>query len=178
MNNTFEQDDLRFPYQYRGVVLDNVDPDKLGRIKARVFGIFTAAISTAKLPWAVPAQPLFAGAGTGFGHFAVPEIGSQVFVFFEGGDVYQPVFWAEAPTGVHGLPTERTTNYPNRRVIKTKAGLGIYIDDTAKEIRIIHPSGKYIQMNSNGDVTISAGDVTITSSGDVTISGTTIKMNP
>jgi uncharacterized protein involved in type VI secretion and phage assembly len=186
MNNTFEQDDLRFPYQYRGVVLDNVDPDKLGRIKVQVFGIFTEDIATAKLPWAVPAQPIFSGSGSGFGHFAVPEIDSQVFVFFEGGDVYQPVYWAEAPNRVLGLPSERTTNYPNRRIIKTKAGLGIYIDDTAKEIRIIHPTGKYIQMDSSGSIVISAkdvtinasGDTTVTATGDVSITGARIDLNP
>lgn len=172
MNRDFEQADLHFPYMYRGVVLDNNDPDKRGRIKVRVFGIFTADILTTNLPWAAPAQSIFSGAGSGFGHFAVPEVNSQVFVFFEGGDLYQPVYWAEAPNGVHGLPSERTINYPNRRIIKTKAGLGVYIDDTDLKIRIVHPTGKYIEMNSSGDVTIDAADVTITGSGEINIEGT------
>lgn len=141
---------------YRGAVLDNADPDKLGRVKVRVFGVFTEDIPTAAIPWAVPAMPLFAGAGAGYGCFAVPEVGSHVFVFFEAGDIYQPVYFAEAPDGVHGLPTERTANYPDRKVFKTANGIVIYIDDSAKTLKLTLPSGGTITVGSSGDVTISA----------------------
>jgi len=174
---SFEQDNVDFTGMYRGSVVDTNDPRKLGRIRVRVFGVFEAGIPDSKLPWASPAMPIFAGAGSGFGHFAVPESGSQVWVFFEGGDFNQPVYWAEAPNAVHGLPGERTTNYPNRRVIETKAGLGVLVDDTSKLIKIIHPSGKYIQMDNSGSITISAEDITITG-GNITISGTKIELNP
>lgn len=174
---SLEQDSTKFPYQYRGVVLDNNDPEQKGRVRIRVHSVFDSNIPVAKLPWAVPAQPIFSGSGSGFGHFAVPEVNSQVWVFFEGGDFNQPVYWAEAPTGVHGLPSERTTSYPNRRVVKTKAGLGVLIDDTTKEVRILHPSGKYIQMDSSGNVTISARDVEITGT-NITISGSKVEINP
>lgn len=179
MNTSFEQDDLHLPYQYRAVVLDNNDPDKKGRIKVRVFGIFTADIPTDKLPWAVPAQPLFAGAGVDYGHFAVPEVNSQVFVFFEGGDVYQPVYWAEAPNGVHGLPSELQTNYPARKVLKTKNGIVIYVDDSALEVKITLPSGTYVKIGSEVKVNHSSGSyVQIDSSGNITIKGTRVDINP
>lgn len=172
-----KQDSTSLPYFYRGVIVDTNDPRKLGRVRVRVFGIFESGISNEDLPWAAPAQPIFAGSGVGFGHFAVPEVNSQVFVFFEGGDFNQPIYWAEAPNAVHGLPSDRITNYPNRRVIKTKAGLGVYIDDSDTKIRIIHPSGKYIEMDSSGSVTITADDVTITGS-NITITGDRIDLNP
>lgn len=176
MKTELQKEDFGNSGLFRAEVLDNVDPSKLGRIKVNVFGLYDG-IDSNDLPWAVPMQPVGPGAGAGFGIFSVPEIGSNVFVMFEGGDIYQPVYIGSAPDGVHGLPSERITSYPNRRVIKTKAGLGVYVDDSARVIRIIHPSGKYIQMDASGNITISAGDVTITG-GNITISGTKIEMNP
>jgi len=135
-----KRDSLKFHGFYRGKVLDNDDPDKLGRIKVEVFSVFDG-ISASDLPWAVPAFPLFVGSGSDFGNFAVPEVNSHVWVFFEGEDYNQPVYFAEAPDGVFGVPPEAATNYPSRRVMKTKSGIVIYIDDLIKEIKIDHPEG-------------------------------------
>jgi len=176
-NGTFVKDSFCYDGIHRGVVVNTADPDQTGRIKVRVYGIFEDDIPVADLPWAVPAQPLFVGSGFDYGYFAVPEVDSQVFVFFEGKDVYQPVYFAEAPTKLHGQPTERTTNYPYRKVWKTKNGIVIFVDDTAKTVRLTHPTGKYIQMDEDGNIDISAGDVTITG-GTITIQGTVIEMNP
>ncbi len=181
-----KHESLYYSGMYRGEVVDNNDPDQAGRIKVRVFGIFKDELSVASLPWAVPAWATFVGSGVGYGHFAVPEIGTHVFIFFESGDVYQPVYFAEAPDKVHGLPSERTTNYPDRKIWKTANGIVIYVDDKDKVVRLTHPTGKYIQMDGNGNVTISAGDVTIqasgeigvTASGNITISGAQVDINP
>jgi hypothetical protein len=185
MNVELQRDDFNCSGLYRGSVLDTNDPLKLGRIKVNVFGLFDT-IAAANLPWAVPMQPVGSGAGAGYGIFSVPEVGSTVFVMFEGGDVYQPVYIGSAPDGVHGLPSEKNTNYPNRRIIKTKAGIVVYIDDTDQKIRITHPTGKYVEMNISGDVIIDAADITITGSGeinidgvgDVNITGATVNLNP
>jgi phage baseplate assembly protein gpV len=187
MNGVFKKDSLKLSGFYRGEVVDNTDPDQLGRIKVEVFGVFDGGdISSENLPWAVPAQSIFTGSGSGYGHFAVPEVGSHVFVFFEGGDVYQPCYVFEAPSRVYGQPSERTTNYPDRKIWKTVNGIVIYVDDKDKVVRLTHPTGKYIQMDGNGNVTISAGDVTIqasgeigvTASGNITISGAQVDINP
>jgi hypothetical protein len=147
---------------YRGKVLDTNDPDKLGRIKLEIFGIFDN-IKPEFLPWAIPAAPLGSGAGLDFGNFFVPEIGSFVWVFFERGDFRQPVYFAEAQTALHGIPEEAKTNYPNRKVMKTKSGIIIYIDNSTKDININHPSGAYINIDG---------------AGNIKISGTTIHLNP
>jgi len=162
MNSVFRKDDLKYPMFYRGEVVSNSDPSKLGRIKVRVFGIFSKAIPIANLPWAIPAFPIFTGSGNGFGYFAVPEVGTNVFVFFEAGDFYQPVYFLEAPDSVHGLPLERTTNYPYRKVQKTKNGIMVYIDDQAKVVRLTHPTGKYLEMDGNGNIHIVGAHITIT----------------
>ncbi|MBE3101080.1 MAG: hypothetical protein IMZ47_02275 [Firmicutes bacterium] len=171
-----KKDTLKFPGNYRGKVLDNVDPNQQGKIKVEIFGILDG-ISADDLPWAVPAHPIFSGAGVGFGYFAVPEINSNVWCFFEHGDVYQPVYFAEAPDGVHGLPTERTTNYPFSKVWKTKSGIIIHIDDSEKEIRVTHPSGTFVEIDATGNITISGEDITVTG-GAVVIEGTTVNINP
>ena len=190
MSVEFVKDDYKYLGIYRGGVLDTNDPNRRGRIKVNVFGLYDN-ISPVHLPWATPMQPVWTGAGAGYGMFSVPEVGSLVFVQFEGGDIYQPIVIGLAPDAVHGLPSERTTNYPNRRIMKTKAGIVIFIDDADKKIRITHPTGKYIEMDSGGNITVSAADITIDSDDitinaadidvtgeNITITGTRIEMNP
>jgi len=172
----FKSDNLKFPGNYRGKVLDNVDSSQFGRIKVEIFGIFDG-IAAADIPWAVPAFPISSGAGSGYGSFSVPEIGTYVWCFFEYGDMYQPVYFAEASDGVHGLPTERTTNYPSRKVLKTKNDIVVYIDDSAKEIKIVHPEGSYIEITSDGKINVSGGDISVTGEA-IVISGTTVHINP
>lgn len=163
---------------YRGQVVSTSDPDQLGRIKVRVFGVFGDSIAVADLPWAVPAFSLLSGSGSGYGCWCVPEVNSQVFVFFEGQDVYQPVYFAEAPSKVCGQPSERSTNYPYRKIQKTKSGIVVFIDDQSKVVQLTHPSGKIIQMDGSGNVTITANELTVTASGNVTISGSQVDINP
>lgn len=172
----FKKDTLRFHGNYRGKVVSNTDSSKFGRIKVEVFGVFDG-IAAADIPWAVPAFPLFSGAGSGFGSFAVPEVDSYVWCFFETGDIYQPVYFASASDGVHGLPSERTTNYPDRKVWKTKNGIIIFVDDSEKEIKITHPEGTYAQIDGDGKVTINGGDITISGEA-VIIEGDTVHINP
>lgn len=192
---------------YRAKVLDNDDPDKLGRIKVEVYpfliGETTAldlydvvGIPIDVLPWATPAFPLFDGAGESFGRFSIPKNETFVFVFFENNDIYQPVYFAEATDGIHGLPSERETNYPNRKVLKTENGIIIELDDTINdaEIKITHPKGtictidknggmileivenKTVTVNGNVSMTV-GGNVTVEASGNVSITGTRIDLN-
>lgn len=145
----------KFTGIYRGLVVDVADTEQYGRIRVKVYPTF-ADLETENIPWAVPAFGLFDGAGSNFGAFAIPKVGSYVFVFFEAGDVYQPVYFAEAPTAVRGLPDSRTTNYPDRKVWRTKNGIEIIIDDTEDDqiIKVIHSSGTYIEVDKDGNITL------------------------
>lgn len=138
---------------YRGIVIDNNDPSQYGRIRVKVLPMFDGVTAT-DLPWAVPAYPIKEGAGTAIGNFAVPDNNTHVFVFFEAGDIYQPVYMFEAPTATLGLPSERTTNYPNRKVLKTRSGFLEYFDETAKKWVLQHPKLSRIELNDNDDVDI------------------------
>jgi len=79
--------------KYRGTVLDNVDPLQIGRLMVQVPDASNVMPST----WAMPCVP-FAGTQTGF--FAVPAIGSGVWVEFEQGNTDYPIwtgcFWGAA----------------------------------------------------------------------------------
>ena len=79
----------RYPGVYRGVVVDNSDPQKSGRLRVRVPAIAGAADS-----WALPCLP-FAGAAAGLGQ--PPQIGRGVWVAFEGGDPASPVLLGFLP---------------------------------------------------------------------------------
>lgn len=175
----FDRETLQFPGIYRAQVLDNTDPLKRGRVRARVFGVFTSEIPTEMLPWAAPAQSIFSGSGTGYGHLSVPEVNSFIFVFFESGDVYQPVYFAEAVDGVHGVPSESSTNYPSRKTLKTKNGVVIYVDDADKEVKVVLPSGTHVKVGDEIEVLhVTGAYLKIDTSGNITISGTTVNINP
>lgn len=136
---------------FRGKVVDNQDPEKLGRIKVEIFGIFDN-INSSILPWAVPAFPLFVGSGSNFGSFSIPEKDSNVWCFFENGDFNQPVYFAEAVSSIHGQPSFKNENYPERRGFQTKNNIKFIVDDYDKKIIIEHPQGVYIIIDSNGIV--------------------------
>lgn len=108
MKNRIEDYGLSYSFSgiYRGVVEDNNDPEKKMRCRIRVFGLHTAkydktdgeGIPVDELIWAEPAVPITGGGASGFGTFGVPLQGTQVFLFFEGGNFLQPRFFAWSPT--------------------------------------------------------------------------------
>lgn len=112
----------------------------------------------------MPAYPIGSGAGLDdsldqYGNFSVPQEDAHVFVFFEGGDHLQPVYMAEAPDGVRGVPVFASTNYPNRRGFKLKNGLEVYVDESNDEVKVTHPSGVILSIDENGTVKVVSGDI-------------------
>jgi len=162
----------KFAGFFRAIVKDNVDPKKYGRVKLHVLNVFDD-IATEYLPWATMAAPLSVGSGDDAGTFNVPDVDSLVWCFFEQGDHNQPVYFAEAVDGVHGLPVERLTNYPNRRVMKTKSGIVVYVDDEDVSLKVTHPLGTSIEIAADGTIKITGGNVEV-SGADVTIAGSTV----
>lgn len=79
--------------KYRGIVLNNIDPMQIGRLMVQVPDASNVLPST----WAMPCVP-FAGIQSGM--FAVPPIGSGVWIEFEQGNTDYPVwtgcFWGSA----------------------------------------------------------------------------------
>lgn len=86
--------------KYRGKVLENIDPEILGRLLLEVPSI-PASITN----WAMPCVP-YAGFQVGF--YAMPPIGANVWVEFEGGDPNYPIwvgcFWGEGEVPLESPP--------------------------------------------------------------------------
>lgn len=157
MTDSIQRKSLRYNGMYRGLVVDTADPYQLGRIRVKAFPMFVG-IETEQLPWATPAMPLFTGAGPGFSAFAVPHLQTFVFIFFENGDPYQPVYFAEAQTGTHGLPLFAYDGYPFSKVLQSKEGIICQIldKDGEEKVLVIHPKGSYFYMDKDGNVTMYA----------------------
>ena len=90
---------------YAGEVTENIDPEKLGRVKIAVPGIADDPDSDWAYPVGMP------GAGTSQrGLFDVPGIGAEVYIFFLGGDVDKPRFftghWGIRPNEGSEIPTQ------------------------------------------------------------------------
>ena len=95
----------------RGRVIDNKDPERLGRVKVENIELFGANQST----WALPSFPFYGGRDSGF--FAVPPIGTLVWLEFEEGLIDYPIytggFWEPINDGHRsdGSPIESERDY-------------------------------------------------------------------
>ncbi len=138
--------------KYRGKVINNVDPLMLGRILALV-----PAVSGLPLTWALPAAP-FAGSGVGF--FALPPIGANVWIEFEGGDSDYPI-WSGCFWGEGEVPAQPPL--PTTFMIKTQLAT-LSINDLTAELRLEAktPSGlQTVVLNAEG-VKLSSDTVSVT----------------
>jgi len=70
---------------YVGIVEDNNDPKKLGRVRIRVLDVFDE-LEVENIPWASPWKDLNGN------EFNVPEKGKVLLVIFDSGDQYKPEF--------------------------------------------------------------------------------------
>lgn len=75
-----------------GEVIKIDDPQKIGRIKVRVFGKFDDLIDE-HIPWAYPSTNSTSGSNSGGGFFSVPKLGSIVSITFDNGNIYHPEYY-------------------------------------------------------------------------------------
>ena len=135
----------RFYGKYRGTVTDNDDPNRRGRIRANVPAVLGEQVSG----WCAPCVP-YAGAGVGIAF--LPEIGSGVWVEFEGGDVSYPI-WSGCYWRDDELPADVA---PAVKVIRTVAGHQILLDDDGSKITVTDPNGNTVTLESSG-ITLERG---------------------
>lgn len=155
--------------KYRGVVLQNIDPQGIGRIQVQVIGVFTLASS-----WAMPCFPV---AGTQTGSVAVPPVGAGVWVEFERGDPDYPIWTgcyystrAEVPPLVQMVPPpvpSMTMQTPLANVIQvsdappTPATGGVILRSATGASIVVNDSGVYISDGKGGQITLIGGVVTV-----------------
>jgi uncharacterized protein involved in type VI secretion and phage assembly len=152
--------------KYRGAVTDNQDPQKLGRIRARVPDVFGDEESG----WAMPCAP-FGGEGTGF--FAVPKVGAGVWIEFEGGDPDYPI-WVGCWWGSSAeMPPILLPSPEKKVVLRTEGGNQIVFDDS--------PGSGGVTLETSGGqrikLTAAAIEIENGSGATVKLSGPTVKLN-
>lgn len=141
----------KFSGIFRAQVLDTSDPMSGGRVRVRVWPMMED-IDEEVLPWAAPAFSLFEGGESGHGAWTVPAVDSHVFVFFEGGDIFHPVYFASAPAKDHH-PSDVSVE---KKVWQSRSGHRIEVSDVSgsEEIKVTHKSGAEISMDSAGQILI------------------------
>ncbi len=140
--------------KYRAIVTDVDDPQNACRVRATV----PAVLGDHPCAWAMPAAP-FAGDGHGF--VMLPEIGSGVWIEFEAGKLDNPI-WSGGWWAGGQRPEPQGAGV---RVIVSKQGHKIVLDDDANEILITHGSGPEIKMSSD-EIVITVGSCNITIGAD------------
>jgi hypothetical protein len=175
----------RFYGKYRGFVVNNMDPKRLGRLTLRIPSVLGSDVVTG---WAMPCVPYGGQENQGF--LSIPEVGAGVWVEFEEGDLEFPIwvgtFWSE-PGGASEIPTlndadgkERKNEQaqPTRKILKTNKGHTIQFEDadghemvilveaTHKHVVTLHKDGIQITDGVNGNtIVLGQGGIRIGSSG-------------
>ena len=158
LGRLIEKVDHKYYGKYRGIVVDNNDPEKLGRLKVKVPSVLGNDVVTG---WAMPCLPYGGAKDQGF--FFIPEERSGVWVEFEAGDLEFPIwvgtYWAK-PGGNSEVPKEAQVSPPTNRVVKTPSGHMIEFDDTSgsQKIKLTDKAGNNILLDSsNNKLTITQG---------------------
>jgi len=109
-----------------GIVTDNKDPSKLGRVKLKI-PIMSDQDSTFWCP------VVMLGAGKNRGWFFIPEPQDEVLVLFEQGDLNRPIVVGAMWNG-KDKPHEKNSGTNPRRVIKSRQGSRIIFDDEKEQM--------------------------------------------
>lgn len=133
---------------YRGFVQDHVDPEKRGRVTARVPGIISGYTR-----WAAPLGWPASGGQPGESSYVPPLAGAAIAVGFFRGDVDDPFYLTGAPTSEAATPptlrdrTELTK--PHDRGFETFTYEIVVTEQGAADTRIVirdKRNGAYIEM--------------------------------
>lgn len=145
-----------------GVVTNNQDPEKMGRVKLRFPWLSDADESN----WARVAAPM---AGGGRGVYFLPEVDDEVLVAFEQGDVRFPYVVGSLWNGKDVPPAANDDGKNNVRVIKSRSGHVIRLtDQDGKEmIEVIDKSEK-----NSIRIDTSKNTITITADMNIVLSAT------
>ena len=135
----YDEDSYPKALQQPARVIDNNDPEGLGRVQVQFVWQERKKEHT---PWIRVVQP-HAGAGKGF--YFIPEIGEEVLVDFEFQNAERPYV-----VGAHYNGEEMSryhTKGNDKKVIHTRSGTKIVLNDGEGSVFIEDPSGNSIYMD-------------------------------
>jgi uncharacterized protein involved in type VI secretion and phage assembly len=155
--------------KHRGMVINNVDPLQIGRLQVQVPDVTGLIPST----WAMPCFPF---TGKQMGMWALPQIGTGVWVEFEQGDPDYPIWsgcWFGSVAEVPALALAAPPAVPNV-VLQTQAQNTLMLSDVPGPtggILLKTTTGAFISVNDVG-ITISNGK-----GATITLTGPTVNIN-
>ena len=128
------------------IVTDNNDPKGLGRVKVK-FSWQREETS----PWLRMTNP---HAGGGKGMYFIPEKGEEVLIGFEDNNAEKPFVLGAVYNG-KGKSDHHTAGN-DKKVIQSRSGTKIILDDSKSSVHIEDPSGNTWTLDGNGKITVHA----------------------
>lgn len=165
--------------KYRGTVIQNIDPERIGRVLVQVPNVLGTKTSN----WAMPCLP---AAGIQAGVFVVPPIGSKVWVEFEQGNPDYPIwtggFWGSAGEVPDSAATPSAIPPGQNILLQTTgrhmmmvsdappspAGGGIVLKSTDGAMIVVNETGIYISNGQGATITL-VGPVVDINNGGLTV---------
>ncbi len=150
-----------------GKVLNNIDPLNLGRIQVAFPDISDFNCSS----WARIATMM---AGANEGSYFLPDIGDEVLVSFEKGDINTPVIVGGLWNGL-ARPPEFNKGLNAKKMICTKTGLKLVFDETPgkQNITLETLTGSTVTLSDTEGITINSP-----TSIKLTVGNNSIEINP
>ena len=160
---------------YTGSVIDNHDPQQLARVRVRV----SAVAETRRGVWARLATMM---AGADRGTLFIPEVGDEVIVAFESGDVRKPcvlgALWnAKARPPANGAVDVKTIRLSNKVTVRmvdnastnslmfeTPSGQRIVLEENPPLVRIEDANGNSIRLTPSAIEMVAPVAIKLTSS--------------
>jgi uncharacterized protein involved in type VI secretion and phage assembly len=139
-----------------GIVTNNNDPDHLGRVKLK----FPWRDDTDESNWARVAT---LNAGNDRGTYFLPEVGDEVLVAFDHGDISQPYVIGSLWNGKDKPPESNQNGKNDKRMIKSRSGHTFILNDAqgSEKVEIRTKSGHQIILDdSSGSEKIAIKDKT------------------
>ena len=160
-------------------VLDNRDPDGLGRVLVRVPGVTERETDV----WARVATMM---AGRDRGTWFVPEVGDEVLVAFERGDLKVPYVIGALWNAKSRPPA--SGNADDAKLIRTRSGMTVRMQDNSNSLILETPAGQRITLqdgpdsvriedSSGNSVKMEPDGVTVTTGARLTINAATLELS-
>lgn len=136
---------------YRGVVADNKDPNKAGRVMLKIPAIYGEDVHEY---WALPKAILN---GNNEGQFWIPDVGTNVWVTFENGNARFPMWehgvWGDINKFGNSVVASlyESDGSPKKKMWITASGNTFMLDDSNQTITILQKnSGNKLTIDSHG----------------------------
>lgn len=150
------------------VVVNNVDSMSLGRVQLKLPWL------PGFEPWARVATPM---AGMGRGAFFMPQIGDEVVVAFNHGDLRDPYVVGSVWNGTDRPPSELPTDAVTKRAIRTPLGHQLEFDEALQKVTLNSTTKQTVEMSPDA-ITISTtggtSGITLKTDGSITIRGKSV----